>query len=167
MALRLPEQKVSLERAAVEFEEKDCRGNKKRPAVAPASPYFTIRVASVAASAIFPIVGTTHGEVVGGSVSRRGEIGNSNDQAQDGQGGERDCLHGNSLLDDRPGAVLLLRQPLRASADGWESGRWAAVGAEALHTSRCAGLIGQKKPQARPGLELEEKRQRETSPSTH
>jgi hypothetical protein len=96
--------------------------------VVPASAQFAIRVASVVASATFPVVGLAHTVIVSGSVSRRDEIGGSKHQAQDGQDGECDRLHGNSLLGVRAWRLgLFLRQPLRASADEWESGKRIGV----------------------------------------
>jgi len=129
---------------------------RKRPADVPASPRCTIRVASVAASATVPIAGMAHSEIVGGSVSRRDEVGGSKHQAQNGQGGECDCLHGIlSSMSAQWRLVLLLRQSLRASADGWRVGGGWESGAEVFHTACRPGQslparvpIGTKKPPA-------------------
>ena len=91
----------------------------------PASSRFTIHVASVAASATVPVVGMAHGEIVGGSVSRRDEIGGSKHQTQDGQDGECDCLHGILSSDVRAVAVGFVAAPASSGfllTDGeWEA----------------------------------------------
>jgi hypothetical protein len=128
VSLRPGEQKESLGRAEAELRRKTS-AETKRPAVVPASAQFAIHVASVVASATFPVVGLAHTVIVGGSVSRRDEIGGSKHQAQDGQDGECDPIHGSSLssMSAQWRLGLFLCQPLRASADGWENGRRMGV----------------------------------------
>jgi hypothetical protein len=83
--------------------------------------------------------------IIGGSVCRCGEVEGAKNESQHGESGECDCLH--EILSSMSAPVadgFLVRQPLRASADGM--GEWEADGSLALKPFTPRAGRGQSRP---------------------